>query len=138
MKDVRLIQLPRVVDTRGSLTFAESQSQIPFDIKRVYYIYDVPAGESRGAHAHKNLEQVIIAASGSFDVLLSRGQVQETYSLNLPFVGLYVPRLTWRDVKNFSSGSVCLVFASELYDEKDYLRSYPEYLAEFIASGIDH
>ena len=123
------IKLTRITDQRGNLTFIESGAHIPFGIKRVYYLYDVPGGESRGAHAHRNLEQIVIAASGSFDVTLDNGHRRQTFNLNRPYIGLYVPCLTWRELLNFSSGAVCLVLASEHYDENDYIRDYKGFLS---------
>ena len=125
--DVELITLPRVHDPRGNLTFVEGGQHVPFDIQRVYYLYDVPGGETRGGHAHKDLQQLIIAASGSFDVVIDNGYERKRYTLNRPNVGLYVPRLFWRELENFSSGSVCLVMASLRYDEADYYREYQDF-----------
>lgn len=122
-----LIDLPRVPDQRGNLTFVESGRHVPFELKRVYYLYDVPGGAHRGGHAHKDLQQVIIAMSGSFDVVLDNGTETARFSLNRSYFGLYVPRLVWRELENFSSGSVCLVLASEFYDESDYYRDYEEF-----------
>lgn len=124
----RLIALPRITDARGNLTFVESNTHIPFTVKRVYYLYDVPGGESRGGHAHRRLREFIIAASGSFEVVLDDGVTQQRFSLNRSYYGLYVPPMRWRELENFSSGSVCLVLASEYYDESDYFRVYDEYL----------
>jgi dTDP-4-dehydrorhamnose 3,5-epimerase-like enzyme len=124
MSQCRIIELPKVADVRGNLTFIEQKRQVPFEIKRVYYLYDVPAGESRGGHAHKECEQFIIAANGSFDVILDDGTNRETFHLNRPYLGLYISPLVWRELNNFSSGSVCLVLASEFYDDEDYLRDY--------------
>lgn len=124
----KTIELPKIKDSRGNLTFIEGNHHIPFEIQRTYYLYDVPGGESRGAHGHKKLEQLIVAISGSFEVVLSNGQVQERFQLNKPFVGLYVPSRTWRTLENFSSGSVCLVLASLPYSEEDYLRDYSDFL----------
>lgn len=121
---VRMIELPRVQDRRGNLTFIEAQRHIPFDIKRVYYLYDVPGGETRGGHAHRDLEQFIIAASGSFDVVLDDGFCRTRYFLNRSYYGLYIPRMIWRELENFSSGSVSLVLTSAHYDESDYYRNY--------------
>lgn len=126
---VRLVDLPKIQDPRGNLTFIEGQAHIPFDIARVYYLYDVPGGESRGGHAHKQLEQLVIAASGSFDIVLNDGTREETFSLNRSYVGLYVPRMIWRELENFSSGSVCLVLASRLYEEDDYYREFDAFAA---------
>ena len=123
----RIIQLPKVEDVRGNLTFIEENRHIPFEIKRVYYPYDVPGGESRGGHAHKQLQQFIIAATGSFDVVLDGGSSQERYHLNRSYYGLYIPPMVWRELDNFSSGSVCLVLASEYFDEQDYIRDYDDF-----------
>jgi hypothetical protein len=120
----KTIELPKIKDYRGNLTFIEECKHIPFDIKRVYYLYDVPAGESRGGHAHKKLEQLIVAASGSFDIILDDGYERKKYHLNRPYIGLYVPSLIWRELENFSSGSVSLVLASAYYEEDDYIRDY--------------
>jgi dTDP-4-dehydrorhamnose 3,5-epimerase-like enzyme len=128
-----IIQLPKIEDARGNLTFVESARHIPFDIRRVYFLYDVPGGATRGGHAHRDLQQFLIAASGSFDVLLDDGKNQRIITLNVPYMGLYIPRLVWRELLNFSSGSVCLVLASELYDEADYFREYSEFVREVSA-----
>src|SRR5215207_8482325 len=128
LANCRIVQLPRITDPRGNLTFIEAPQHIPFEIKRVYYLYDVPGGETRGGHAHRQLQQLIIAASGSFDVVLDDGYERTSFSLNRSYYGLYVPRLIWRELENFSSGSVCLVLASELYDEADYYRDYDAFL----------
>ncbi len=128
LASVRIIELPKISDPRGNLTFVEENYHVPFDIKRVYYLYDVPGGESRGGHAHKQLNQFIIAASGSFDVILDDGQDRKRYFLNRSYYGLYIPRMIWRELANFSSGSVCLVLASEHYEEEDYYRDYNEFL----------
>jgi oxalate decarboxylase/phosphoglucose isomerase-like protein (cupin superfamily) len=124
-----LIDLPKIVDPRGNLTVAEQMKNIPFDIARVYWTYDVPAGERRGGHAHRSCEEIIIAVSGSFDVMLDDGQGNtETYHLNHPFQGLYVGTNVWRTLEDFSSGAVCLVLASELFDEEEYIYDYDEFL----------
>jgi WxcM-like, C-terminal len=120
----RLVELPRVQDARGNLTFIESDRHIPFQIKRVYYLYDVPGGEARGGHAHKQLQQFIIAANGSFDAILDDGLSKERYRLNRSYYGLYIPSMVWRELDNFSSGSVCLVLASEYFNEQDYIRDH--------------
>lgn len=124
----RIIDLPKIADARGNLTFIEENRHVPFPIKRVYYLYDVPGGESRGGHAHKDLEQFIIAAAGSFDVILDDGYSRAKYSLNRSYYGLYVPTMVWREIENFSSGSVCLVLASQLYDPDDYYYSYEDFI----------
>ena len=129
LDDCVIIDLPKIHDPRGNLTFIENSRQIPFDIKRVYYLYDVPGGSDRGAHAHKNLHQFIIAMSGSFDVVLDDGKRKQRYHLNRSYQGLYVCPMMWRYLDNFSSGSVCMVLASECYDESDYYRDYDEFIA---------
>lgn len=129
MRDVGIVQLPKILENRGNLSFIESGNHIPFDIKRVYYLYDVPSGVERGSHAHKELQQLIIAISGSFDVVLNDGKQEKRFHLNRPNFGLYLPSGIWRTLDNFSSGSVCLVLASEKYLETDYIRNYNEYLA---------
>jgi WxcM-like, C-terminal len=135
LDDCRLIHLPRVNDLRGNLTFIECHRHVPFDIQRVYYLYDVPGGASRAGHAHRQLHQVIIAMSGSFDVLLDDGTRQFRYHLNRSYYGLYISPMVWREIDNFSSGSVCLVLASLPYDESDYYRNYDEFVAA--APGVD-
>jgi hypothetical protein len=124
----RIIQLPKILNAAGNLTFVESDRHIPFDIKRVYYLYDVPGGAMRGGHAHKALHQLIIAMSGSFDVLLDDGSQRKRFHLNRSYYGLYVCPMIWRELDNFSSGAVCLVLASEMYDESDYFREYAAFL----------
>lgn len=124
-----LIQLPKIEDHRGNLTFIESNRQIPFDIKRVYYLYDVPGGAARAAHGHKALHQLMVSMSGSFDVTLDDGFNKKTFHLNRSYVGLYIPPMIWRDLDNFSSGAVCMVLASECYDEEDYFRSYVDFIS---------
>lgn len=125
----RLITFPKIVDPRGNLTFIESERHIPFDIKRVYYLYDVPGGAERGGHAHKKLQQLIIAMSGSFDIVLDDGSVKQRIHLNRSYYGLYIGPMIWREIDNFSSGSVCMVLASEFYEEDDYYRDYNQYKA---------
>lgn len=129
INESKIIELPKIADQRGNLTFLEGGVHIPFDIHRVYYLYDVPGGAERGAHGHKQLEQVMVALAGSFDVTLDDGTEKRKYSLNRPYSGLYVPPMTWRELDNFSSGAVCLVLASDLYDEQDYFREYSEFLS---------
>lgn len=126
-KHCRLIELPRINDPRGNLTFIEGGRHIPFDIRRVYYLYDVPGGATRAGHGHRKLQQVIIAMSGSFDVTLDDGAQRQVYHLNRSYSGLYVPAMMWREINNFSSGSVCMVLASELYDESDYYYNYDDF-----------
>lgn len=128
LNDCRLIELPKITDPRGNLTFVEGGNHIPFDIKRVYYLYDVPGGSDRGAHAHKNLHQFVIAMSGSFDIVLDDGDRQRRFHLNRSYYGLYVCPMMWRTLDNFSSGGVCMVLASERYDESDYIRDYDEFI----------
>ncbi len=125
-----IIQLPRISDPRGNLTFIENSNHIPFDIKRVYYLYDIPGGSDRGTHAHKTLHQFIIAISGSFDVELDDGIIKKRFHLNRSYYGLYVCPMMWRLLDNFSSGSVCLVLASGIYDEFDYIRDYNVFIQE--------
>ena len=133
----RIIQLPKVEDVRGNLTFIEENRHVPFEIKRVYYLYDVPGGESRGGHAHKQLQQFIIAATGSFDVILDGGSGQERYHLNRSYYGLYIPPMVWREIDNFSSGSVCLVLVSDYFDEEDYIREYDVFKTHMRAQRED-
>jgi len=123
-----IIELPKINDPRGNLTFVENQTHIPFDIKRVYYTYDVPGGAERGGHAHKELKQLIIAMSGSFDITLDNGFEKQKFHLNRSYFGLYVCSMIWREIDNFSSGSVCMVLASEFFDEADYYREYQDFL----------
>ena len=129
IKDCSLIDLPRVNDPRGNLTFIEGGRHIPFQLKRVFYLYDVPGGALRAGHALKQSQQFIIAASGSFDVVLDDGFEKRRYQLNRSYYGLYVPPLVWREIDNFSSNSICVVLASELFDEGDYYREYDDFLA---------
>lgn len=123
----KIIELPKITDVRGNLTFIEQNNHVPFEIKRVYYLYDVPGGETRGGHAHKQLQQFIVAAMGSFDVILDDGFEKKRFHMNRSYYGLYIPRMVWRELDNFSSGSVCLVLASELYDKEDYIYDYETY-----------
>ncbi|MBP6008942.1 MAG: WxcM-like domain-containing protein [Rhodoferax sp.] len=128
INDCKISDLPKIHDPRGNLTFIEANSHIPFDIKRVYYLYDVPGGTERGGHAHKELHQLIIAMSGSFDVILDDGKDKKRVHLNRSYIGLYVCPMIWRELDNFSSGAVCLVLASNRYDEVDYYRDYAEFM----------
>jgi hypothetical protein len=123
----RLVNLPVVHDARGNLTFVEGRNHVPFDVRRVYWLYDVPGGESRAGHAHRELQQLFVAAMGSFDVTVDDGRDRHTVTLNRSYHGLLVPRLVWREIDNFSSGAVCLVLASLPYDESDYFRDYREF-----------
>lgn len=124
----KIVNLPKISDPRGNLTFIEGSNQIPFDIQRVYYLYDVPGGSERGGHAHKGLQQLIIAMSGSFDVVLDDGVNKKRVHLNRSYSGLYVCPMIWRELDNFSSGSVCMVLASNKYDEQDYYRDYADFM----------
>jgi hypothetical protein len=123
----RLVKLPVNRDRRGNLTFIEGEQDVPFPIRRVYYLYDVPGGAKRAGHAHRQLQQLLIAVAGSFDVVLDDGQAREVVTLNRSYIGLLVPHLVWREIENFASGSVCLVLASEHYDEADYIHDYDEF-----------
>ncbi len=125
--DAAIIQLPKILDDRGNLTFIEAMRNVPFHIARVYWIYDVPGGESRGSHAYRDLQEVIIALSGSFDVFMDDGLAQKIVTLNRAYYGLYVPNMVWRRMQHFSTNSVALVLASLPYDENDYIRDYPEF-----------
>jgi len=128
LENCRLIELPRINDPRGNLTFIEGDRNIPFEIKRIYYLYDVPGGASRAGHGHRELEQLIVAMSGSFDVFLDDGTNTERFHLNRSYNGLYVPPMMWREINNFSSGSVCMVLASDYFDESDYFRRHEDFL----------
>lgn len=128
MNEVQIIELPKISDVRGNLTVVEEFSEVPFLIKRTYFLYDVPSGAERGGHAHKKLRQLIIALSGSFDVILDDGHEVETFHLNRPNIGLLLGPMKWRVINNFSSGSVCAVMASDKYDEDDYIRSHDEFV----------
>ena len=124
----RIIDLKKISDPKGNLTPIEGGVDVPFEFRRAYYTYDIPGGETRGGHAHIHLEQFIVAVSGSFEVALDDGVSQTSFFLNRSYYGLYIPSMIWRDLSNFSSGSVCLVFASEHYDETDYIRDYAEFI----------
>ena len=125
----KIIDLPKIHDPRGNLTFIEGSKHIPFDIKRVYYLYDVPGGADRGGHAHKDLHQIIIAIAGSFDVVINDGSDTQRFHLNRSYFGLYVCPMIWRELDNFSSGSVCLVLASDYFSEADYIRDFPQFVS---------
>jgi len=126
--DCSIIYLPKIQNRAGNITPVTNLENIPFIIKRIYYLYDMPGGESRGAHAHKKLEQLVIALSGSFDITLDDGRNKKSVHLARPYMGLHMQPGMWRDINNFSSGAICLVLASELYDEKDYIREYSEFM----------
>lgn len=128
LSKVEIIHLPCVANPRGNLTFIEGQKHIPFEIRRVYYLYDVPGGAERGGHAHKTLHQFLVAMSGSFDIELNDGFEKQKYHLNRSYLGLYIPPMTWREIDNFSSNSVLMVLASEYFDENDYYRDYSEFM----------
>ena len=130
IKKCRIIDLPQVHDPRGNLTFIEGKNHIPFEIARTYYLYDVPGGAQRGGHGHKELHQLIIAMSGSFDVHLDDGFEKKSFHLNRSYYGLYVVPMIWREIDNFSSGSVCMALASNLYDESDYYRDYNKFVLQ--------
>jgi len=124
---VRLIQLPKIPDERGNLSFFENDKQIPFKIARAYWIYDVPGGEIRGGHAYRTLQEMIVALSGSFDVVLNDGKEEKTFSLNRSYNGLYEPEMIWRHMENFSTNSLALIVADQPYNEKEYIRDYKEF-----------
>jgi dTDP-4-dehydrorhamnose 3,5-epimerase-like enzyme len=127
LEQCKIINFPKVTDYRGNLSFIEENKHVPFDIKRVYYLYDVPSGATRGGHAHRKLQQLVIALSGSFDVVLDDGYKKQKFFLNRPHYGLYISSKVWRELENFSSNSVALVLVSELYDEADYVREYDDF-----------
>jgi len=127
--DCRMVDLPKLADARGNLTVVEGEIHVPFPVARVYWLYDVPGGESRGGHAHRDLQQFIISASGSFEVVVDDGRRRKTFFLSRSYYGLYVPTMIWRELVNFSSGSVCLVLASARFAEDDYFRDYHEFCA---------
>ncbi|ASZ10690.1 FdtA/QdtA family cupin domain-containing protein [Chitinophaga pendula] len=129
--DCSILTLPRISERSGNITFVENNQHVPFDVKRVFYLYDVPGGESRGAHAHYECHQFLIAVSGSFEVLLDDGKTKRQVQLNRSYYGLHIPPGIWASEINFSSGAICLVLASHTYDPKDYIRSYDEYLLKF-------
>lgn len=133
IEDCKIIELPKISDPRGNLTFIEGMRHIPFEIRRVYYTYDVPGGADRGGHAHKALHQLIIAMSGSFDVTLDDGRNKKKFHMNRSYQGLYVCPMMWRDLDNFSSGSVCMVLASNIYEASDYYRDYDEFISAAIS-----
>jgi len=127
MEGVKILDLPKIPDVRGNLTFIEMNNHIPFDIERAFWTYDVPGGQQRGGHAYKEANEFIVALSGSFDVVLNDGQSTKVYSLNRSYYGLYVPKMIWEHLENFSTNSLCLTLSSTKYDEKDYLRDFEEF-----------
>jgi len=129
---MEIIQLPRILDQRGNLSFLESNKQIPFEIKRVFWIYDVPGGEARGGHAYRESQEFIIALSGSFDVILNNGANEQRFQLNRSYYGLYVPKMTWRIMENFSTNSLALVLSSSKYNEDDYIRLFCDFIDNFL------
>lgn len=128
LSEVRIIELPKFLDDRGNLSFAENHSQIPFEIKRTYWLYDIPGGVARGGHAEKENEELIIAISGSFEIYVDDGKQSKSFTLNRSYYGLYIPKGLWREIKNFSGNSVALEFGSIAYDVNDYIRDYDEFL----------
>ena len=128
VKDVKIIELPKFLDARGNLSFAEQNNHIPFEIKRTYWIYDVPGGEARGGHAFRENQEFVIALSGAFDVVVDDGSEKKTFTLNRSYYGLFVPVGLWREMENFSTNSLALEFGSEHYDENDYIREYGDFL----------
>ena len=124
----KIIEFPKILDPRGNLSFLEDNRQVPFAIKRCYWIYDVPGGEIRGSHAYATLQEVIIALSGSFTVVLNNGEKEESYTLNRSYVGLYVPAMYWRRMENFSTNSLALIIADKSYDDKDYIRDFDDFV----------
>lgn len=128
LQNVRIIELPKILDQRGNLSFIEEENHIPFKIERTYWIYDVPGGEHRGGHAYKENQEFIIALSGSFDVVLDDGKEKNVYSLNRSYYGLYVPNMIWREMENFSTNSLALILSSTSFSEEDYIRDYRKFL----------
>lgn len=127
-KQIRVIDLPKIEDERGNLSFIEEEAQIPFKIRRVYWIYDVPGGEFRGSHAFKKAEEFIVSLSGSFDIILHDGKEEKKFSLNRSYYGLYIPRMTWRKIENFSTNSLALILSSDTFNEADYIRDFGQFL----------
>jgi len=127
INDCKLIYLDQLGERSGHITVVENNREIPFDVNRIYYLYDIPGGEVRGGHAHKELQQLIVAVSGAFSICIDDGKNKKTYTLNRPNIGLYFPAGLWRELNNFSSGAICMVLASHNYDENDYIRDYNEF-----------
>lgn len=130
MNEPKIINLPKITDPRGNLSFMEGENHIPFKIQRSYWIYDVPGGETRGGHAYHNLQEFIIALSGSFDIILSNGENEQKFSLNRSYYGLYVPKMYWRSLTNFSTNSVALILSNQDYDEQDYIRNFEDFKSQ--------
>lgn len=128
MSDIKLVEFPKILDRRGNLSFLENKAQVPFDIKRVYWIYDVPGGEKRGGHVYKRNQELIVALSGSFDVILHNGKTKNIVSLNRSYTGLYIPNGVWRQMDNFSTNSLALILASTFYDKDDYIYDFDHFL----------
>ena len=126
----KIVNLPKIVDKRGNLSFIEGRNHLPFEIRRTYWIYDVPGGEVRGGHAYRENEEFVVALSGSFDVVLHNGVQQRRFSLNRSYYGLYIPKMTWRTLENFSTNAWALVLSSTVYDPEDYIRTFDEFIAE--------
>jgi oxalate decarboxylase/phosphoglucose isomerase-like protein (cupin superfamily) len=130
MESVRIIDLPKILDERGNLSFLQNEDQLPFSIKRVYWIYDVPGGEQRGGHAYRSMKEVIIALSGSFDVVLFDGKEEKRFTLNRSYYGLYVPEMIWRSMENFSTNALAFVATDSMYDESEYIRNREQFIME--------
>ena len=126
----KIVNLPKIFDKRGTLSFIEGRNHLPFEIRRTYWIYDVPGGEVRGGHAYRENEEFVVALSGSFDVVLHNGVQQRRFSLNRSYYGLYIPKMTWRTLENFSTNALALVLSSTVYDPEDYIRTFDEFIAE--------
>ena len=128
IEKVRIVNFPKIVDSRGNLTFIEGGRHLPYEFKRVYYLYDIPGGAVRGGHAHKKCHETLIAMNGSFDVIVDDGIEKRRIHLNRSYYGVHIPEMIWRELDNFSTGAICLVIASDFYDEEDYIRDYDEFL----------
>jgi dTDP-4-dehydrorhamnose 3,5-epimerase-like enzyme len=136
--DIKITQLPKILDERGNLSFLENDNQVPFSIQRAYWIYDVPGGEQRGGHAYKTLQEFIIALSGSFDVVLNDGKDQRTYTLNRSYMGLYIPKMVWRHLENFSTNALALIVADQPYSENDYIRDFNQFVQNTNDATANH
>jgi hypothetical protein len=130
INDIRIIELPKILDDRGNLSFFENNKQIPFSIARTYWIYDVPGGETRGGHAYRSLQEFIVALSGSFDVVFNDGMQEKRITLNRSYVGIYVPKMIWRHMENFSTNSLALIVADQAYSESEYIRSFEDFKSQ--------